>query len=63
MSIVTDDYLQISNVSKSYGDAWALKDVSLNIAKDEFVCFWAHRAVAKPHCYEFWRALKPKLRA
>ncbi len=39
MSIVTDDYLQINQISKSYGDSWALKDVSLNIAKDEFVCF------------------------
>lgn len=39
MPIVTDDYLRINHVSKSYGVAWALKDVSLSIAKDEFVCF------------------------
>jgi iron(III) transport system ATP-binding protein len=35
----TQDYLQIINVSKSYGNFWALREVSLAIAKGEFVCF------------------------
>lgn len=33
------DYLEISNISKSYGNFWALRDVTLSIPKDEFVCF------------------------
>ena len=32
-------YLQLSNISKNYGQSWALRDVSLNIEHGEFVCF------------------------
>jgi len=39
MSPTAESYLDIRQVSKQYGGFWALKDVSLNIGKGEFVCF------------------------
>ena len=36
---MTAPYLEVKQVSKRFGDFWALRDVSLSIQPGEFVCF------------------------
>jgi len=33
------DYLRIENITKTYGDFYALNNVSLNVERGEFICF------------------------
>lgn len=46
--------IQLENVEMRYvaetADVLALHQVSLDIAKGEFVSCWVHRDAAKPHC-------------
>jgi iron(III) transport system ATP-binding protein len=59
---VTDDYLRIENLWKTYGDFVALRDVSLRIAKGEFICFLGPSGCGKTTLLRAIAGLEPQTR-
>ncbi|MDZ4309513.1 MAG: putative 2-aminoethylphosphonate ABC transporter ATP-binding protein [Cypionkella sp.] len=59
---VTDDYLRIENLWKIYGDFAALRDVSLQICKGEFICFLGPSGCGKTTLLRAIAGLEPQTR-
>ncbi|MGO4852831.1 putative 2-aminoethylphosphonate ABC transporter ATP-binding protein [Phaeovulum sp. W22_SRMD_FR3] len=57
---VTDDYLRITNLWKTYGDFVALQDVSLRIARGEFICFLGPSGCGKTTLLRAIAGLEPQ---